>query len=68
MVGTSFINTLCKRVLPLNLSNKKIDKLELAGFDSQPSINKQICDFWTQLIKLIIYQLRESKYGTHFNK
>ena len=32
MVGTRFFDTLCKRVLPLNLSNnKKIKKLELAG-------------------------------------
>ena len=35
MLGTRFLNTLCKKVLPLNLSNKKkIEKLELAGFDS----------------------------------
>ena len=35
MLGTRFFNTLCKKVLPSNFSNKKkIEKLELAGFDS----------------------------------
>ena len=37
MVGSRCYNALCKRVLPLNLSNKKNEKLVLAGFDSSPS-------------------------------
>ena len=32
MLGTRFFNTLCKKVLPSNLSNKKIRKIGVSRF------------------------------------